>query len=83
LSPWPLINTSECDFGTNGANQGPGPQGHLIDKGTPIGGQSRETVSLNVEWYNTQVRGRRPADRPVDRINEELREMYIRETEHK
>jgi hypothetical protein len=27
--------------------------------------------------------GRRPVERPVDRINQELREMYLREVEHR
>ena len=35
------------------------------------------------QMYVTKARGRRPQEKPVDRINEELREMYIRETEHR
>ena len=38
-------------------------------------------VNSNLLYF--QVTGRRPVDRPEELINKELREMYLREMEHK
>ena len=46
-------------------------------------GRTECTVLTITSSLLGQVTGRRPVDRPEELINRELKEMYLREVEHK